>query len=209
MTVMLPLQMAHSMIGEVFHEWLGIAMLIMFALHHVLNFRFLAALPKGKYTPHRIFLSVIDLLLLADMLALMVSAVMISHHVFAFLPIAGGTELARLVHLSGTHWGFALMSMHIGLHFHMATGMVQKKLPKSSRISKLLSRAICAVVAVYGLYAFLGRQLLDYMLLKTQFVFFDFSEPITHFMLDYISMMVLFGAIGYYIGKVLRRKKIS
>lgn len=56
MTVMLPLLMAYSLIGEAFHEWIGMAMFVMFILHHEMNLRFIASLAKGKYTPNRIFL---------------------------------------------------------------------------------------------------------------------------------------------------------
>ena len=45
------------------------------------------------------------------------------------------------------------------------------------------------------------------MLLKTQFVFFNFDEPIVLFLLDYAAMMVLFAAIGYYLSKLLGRSK--
>lgn len=205
MTVMLPLLMAYSLIGEAFHEWIGMAMFVMFILHHEMNLRFIASLAKGKYTPNRIFLTAIDFLLLVDMLALMVSAVMLSRHVFAFLPITGGAELARTIHLFSSYWGFVLMSMHIGLHFHTMTGMVRKKISESNRVFKIISRVVCPTISAYGLYVFLSRKILDYMLLKTHFVFFDFSESILFFIFNYVSMMVLFGAIGYYVAKLLRR----
>ncbi len=205
MTVMLPLLMAYSLIGEVIHEWIGIAMFAMFILHHVLNRRFTFSLAKGKYTPNRIFMTAIDILLLVDMLALMISAVMISGHVFAFLPITGGAEFARSIHLMGSYWGFVLMSMHIGLHFHTVISMVRKKISKPNKTLKIIPKIVCAATSAYGLYVFLSRKILDYMLLKTHFVFFDFSESIIFFTFNYASMMVLFGAIGYYVAKLLRR----
>ena len=44
------------------------------------------------------------------------------------------------------------------------------------------------------------------MLLKTQFVFFDYSESVFQFMLDYAAIIVLFGVIGYYIAKLFRAR---
>ena len=41
--------------------------------------------------------------------------------------------------------------------------------------------------------------------LKIQFVFFDTSEPVIYFLLDYAAIMALFAAVGYYIFR-LRRK---
>ena len=54
MTVLLPLLMAYTLVGEAAHEWLGMAMLALFVLHHVLNFRWLKNLPHGCYSGFRI-----------------------------------------------------------------------------------------------------------------------------------------------------------
>ena len=37
MTLLLPLLMTYSLIGETAHEWLGTAMLLLFVAHHILN----------------------------------------------------------------------------------------------------------------------------------------------------------------------------
>lgn len=41
MTVLLLLLMAYTLVGEAAHEWLGMAMLVLFLLHHALNFKWL------------------------------------------------------------------------------------------------------------------------------------------------------------------------
>ena len=41
LTVLLPLLMAYTLVGEVAHEWLGLAMLLLFIAHHVLNIRWI------------------------------------------------------------------------------------------------------------------------------------------------------------------------
>lgn len=205
MTAMLPLLMAYNMIGDAAHEWIGIAMFAMFILHHVLNFRFAASFAKGKYTPSRVLLTVIDLLLFADMLALMISAVMLSRHVFGFLDIDGGFSVARTMHLLASYWGLVLMSVHIGFHFQGSISKIQKTIPNGQRNAfKIIFRVLCVGISAYGLYAFLSRKLIDYMLLKTQFVFFDYSEPVLRFMLDYVTIIVLFGTVGYYVAKLFR-----
>jgi len=39
--------------------------------------------------------------------------------------------------------------------------------------------------------------------LKTQFVFFDFGEPLFLFLIDYLAIMGLFVCLGHYISKCL------
>lgn len=56
-----------------------------------------------------------------------------------------------------------------------------------------------------ALYAFFKREIGSYMLLKDQFVFFDFYEPLIFFLLDYIAVMGLFVFIGHYLSEGIKR----
>ena len=51
MTVLMPLLMAYSLIGETFHEIIGTLIFILFIIHHVLNRKWSGALFKGRYNP--------------------------------------------------------------------------------------------------------------------------------------------------------------
>lgn len=126
MTVLLLCQMAYMLIGEAAHEWMGAAMFVLFLLHHVLNWRWYRNLVKGKYTALRILQTVVDFLVLLAMIGLMVSGIMLSREVFAFLPIRGGMGFARILHMLAAYWGFILMSVHLGLHWGMIMGMARK-----------------------------------------------------------------------------------
>lgn len=204
MTVLLPLLMAYSLIGEIAHEWIGTAMLVLFVAHHILNFRWFRSLFKGRYKPVRILNTMINSLLLVDILLQGISGIIMSRQVFSFLNIQQGQAMARVIHLLGAYWGFVLMSVHIGLHWSAMLGHIRK--PGSNpKWRKYAARILCAGVSAYGAYAIITRQLGEYLFLKTQFVFFDFAEPIWHFLLDYGAMMVLFAALGYYLSKLLAK----
>jgi len=209
MTVMLPILMAYSLIGETAHEWIGIAMFILFILHHALNYRWFTSAFHGKYPPVRIFSTVIDVLLLFDMLSLMISGVMMSRYVFAFLNINRGMGFARTLHLLGSYWGFFLMSLHLGTHFGMFIGVIKKALHVSGKAVHRTAflRSITAVVSAYGAYEFISRGIIDHMLLKNQFVYLDYSKPLSLFLIDYVSIMVLFAAAGYYANKIITKKR--
>ena len=125
MTVLLLLLMAKQLTGDVAHEWLGAGMFVLWIAHHALNFGWHRSLFRGKYMPVRAMQTVINLLLLADMLGTMVSAVILSRAVFAFLPISGGIALARPMHIFCSFWSFVLMALHLGLHWKMVLGMVR------------------------------------------------------------------------------------
>lgn len=74
-----------------------------------------------------------------------------------------------------------------------------------SRLRGILLRVAGVCVAVYGAYAFVGRGLPSYLFLQTQFVFFNFDEPLALFFVDYLAIMGLFVWIGHYLAKAARR----
>ena len=109
--------------------------------------------------------------------------------------------LARRLHILGAYWGFALLSLHLGLHWNMLMGMAKKRLglvkPSKGRAIVLFLAGL--TVAVYGLAVFLRRDLSSYMLLQNEFVFMDFAEPKLLYYLDYLAMMGLFVFIAHYL----------
>lgn len=206
MTILLLLLMARQLTGEAAHEWLGAGMFILWIVHHALNYKWYVRLFRGKYSLVRIVQLIVNILLLAAMLGTMVSAVILSREVFAFLPISGGTAVARPMHIACVFWSFVLMALHLGLHWNMILGMIRKAAgPVSARPARIALRTAGAAVAVYGLYAFIHNQLLSYMFLTTHFVFFDFERPAFLFFTEYIAMMEMFAFLAYYITKGLQR----
>lgn len=209
MIIMLPLLMAYSLIGEAAHEYLGIVMFLLFTGHHLLNAAWWKNLFKGRYTAVRILEVVVNLLLAVIMIVLPISGIMMSRYAFSFLDLNANTSYARTIHLLAAYWGFMLMSFHVGLHGKMFLNIARKAshISTASKYRTLVLRIAAGGVSAYGVYAFIHRQLADYMFLKMQFVFFDFKEPLFFFMTDYISIVLLFAFIGYYLLQLLQRGK--
>ena len=207
MTLTLLFLMGYQLWGETAHEWAGTGMFVLFLDHHLLNFGWYRNLFHGKYTVIRVLINAVDLALLAVMICLMASGITMSRHVFAFLPITGGMGTARLVHMAACYWGFVLMALHLGLHWGMMMARLRKLsgMTKSSRIHCVLFRILGIVIAGYGLYVFVTRDLAAYMFLRTQFVFLDYSESLLSFYIDYLAMMGLFIWIAHYLSAILQK----
>lgn len=129
MTLALLFLMGYQFWGDVAHEWAGAGMFLLFILHHILNRQWHQNLFRGRFTPSRILLLALDLLLLLAMLGLMVSGMMLSNHVVAFMDLHGGMSFARMLHMAASHWGFVLMALHLGLHWGMFVSLTGKALP--------------------------------------------------------------------------------
>ena len=220
MTVLLLCLMAYQITGEVLHEWFGAGMLLLFLAHHILNIRWYGNLFKGKYRPLRILQTIVNFSVLISMLCLGYSGIVLSRHVFAALPIDGPMAAARSIHMAASYWGFVLMSIHLGMHWGMVVGMFRKllkgrKLPGAAVWGLRLA---AAVIAGYGLFCFIQKDIVSYMFLKNQFAFFDFEQSAISVFAEYIAMMEFWIFVSFYlirgIGKISgkpskRRAKIS
>lgn len=197
---LLPFLMSYQLIGEATHEWLGIGMFLLLVFHHILNLHWYKHLFNGKYSWIRASVTLIDVLLCFIMVSLSVSGIIMSRHLFTVLPISGGSGWARTVHMVASYWGFAFMSLHLGMHWSMILSLINRTIWKNERAvwRTIGSKVAVMVLCCYGVYAFIKRQLGDYMLLKTEFVFFDFGEPLLFFLADYAAVIFLFACFGYY-----------
>ena len=206
MTLVLLLLMAYSLIGEAAHEWLGAGMLLLLILHHVLIFGWVKSLGKGRYTAVRVFQTALAALVFAAMLGSMLSGIEMSRYVFDFLPIEGGLSLARTVHLLCAYWGFIFMGLHLGIHWSMVMGVFRRmgKRP-ASKAQRIVLRLAAALIALYGIAAFIRNDIPSYLFLRTHFVFFDYERPLILFFADYLAVMGLFVFLGHAAGQGLRR----
>jgi len=209
MAVLLPLLMAYSLIGETFHEVTGTIIFVLFIIHHILNRRWYSAIFKGKYQMGRIFRTVLDVLLLVFMILQPVSGILLSKHLFTFLPVLPVTAQERSIHMMLAYWGYVLLCVHEGTHLTASFCRLAKRGKKAG----IMLYVILGGVSVYGCFAFLQRGFPGYMSGRTAFAFFDHGEPIVSFILDYLAVMVLFMMAGcliiYGLGKASTKKKAA
>ncbi len=204
MTVLLMLLMAFELIGRTAHEWIGVGMFMLFIIHHILNRNWSKNLFRGKYPPIRVLQTILAALVFLTMLGSFISAVLISRNVFAFLSLRHGAALGRIMHMLCAYWGFVFLSLHLGLHWSTILGMAGGLLRKPSRTRQIVLSILGACIALYGIYALIHRGIPNYLCLQTQFVFFDFNEPLFFFFLDYLAIMGLFVWIGHSLAKGVR-----
>ena len=180
------------------HQICGISLTVLWVVHIVLNRRWYGAVFKGKYQPYRLMQLVVNCGVLICAFLLMISGLLMAW----FIPadwVGGALGFARTIHLLASHWYYIFIAFHIGLHSAMIAGQM--------KIHGFVPRVICIIISLYGVYAFITRGLWKYMFGLQQFFFFDFERGYVLFALDYVAIIVLFGTLSYYIGKLLVRNK--
>ena len=66
-------------------------------------------------------------------------------------------------------------------------------------------RIIFGVIGAVGVYEFISLKFTDYMFGKVQFVFIDTNASALMTALQYLSVMVLFAYVGYFLQMLLKR----
>ena len=205
MSGVLLLLMAYSLVGEQAHEWLGIGIFVLFIMHHILNRKWTRSMARGRYPASRILQTLLVFCVCLTVLGSMVSGAILSRYALSFLPISGGRAFGRTLHMLSAYWGFVCMGLHLGFHWNTMLGMANRTGTKRSAIWGWMLRCLGVLIAAYGVYAFVKRDIGSYLLLRTHFVFFDFEEPLALFLLDYVAVMGLFVWIGHYGTKAVKR----
>lgn len=201
MAAVLPFLMTYELIGEATHEWLGITMLALMTAHHGLNRAWHKHLFSGSYSAQRTVMTALDVLLMVLLILQGISGIMMAKHTFGFLPHVGRRSLARTIHMTGAYWCFVLMCVHAGLHM----APMVRRLHKRPAWRGIL--AVWLAALLYGAYAFVKRQIPQYMFMQIQFAFFDYDEPLVFLLLDYLMVMLLFMSLGVGVQAALSKKR--
>ena len=185
------------------HEWLGITLFVLFITHNILNFRWYQSLFKGKYTAVRSVSTIINIALLIAVLCCMISSVLVSGEIFAFLDV-GGARIGRTLHLVSTAWAFVLMSLHLGLHLTSLanTFKTRGQFPRAVQI-------LAALLAVYGVYVFIDRALYEELFYLTEFKFFNTDQSSVLYFWETVAMSSVFMSLAHYGRKLLQMKSKS
>lgn len=204
MTVLLVALMGYPITGQLAHEWVGAGMLLLSIAHHMLNRHWFKTLGRGKYNGLRVLQTAVDVLLLADMLALMFSGIRLSRYVFTFLPGLGSAATARRLHMLASYWGLVLMGLHLGLHWGMMAALFRRGLGGKGT---LLLRCAGTAAGLYGAYAVWKHQIWLYLSLRSEFLLLDFEEPAALYVLDHFCIMALFVLLAHAAVSLVRKRQ--
>lgn len=211
MTALFLVLMAYHITGNWLHEWLGILLILLFIIHHILNWKWYSSLFKGRYTIFRSLMTAVNILLFFAMAGMAVSGILLSREVFGFLNLRGGM-FGRRLHMVSTAWGFCLMAVHIGLHMGMVMRMAKKILCKDRQSKKTVGyivRLFPVLISFYGIYSFITRGIVNRLFLLAEYAFFDFGEPALLFFTDYVSILILFATLSYYLMMIINQQKTA
>ena len=200
LAVVLVAVMATALVQEAPHEWLGVALFVLMVIHVVLNRRWLASVFRGRHDALRVLQIIVLVGLIACVVGQVASSLVLSKHVFGFLPALPGAGWARRVHMICSYWMFVFAFAHVGLHVRLPKGLASWQ--------TWVARIVCAIVACFGICSFVQLGLWSYLTGQVQFAFADSSIPLVLAGVRYASVAALVAIVFHFIreGIVVAKK---
>lgn len=153
--------MSHGTVRNLgWHAYAGMALFVLFIVHHILNGWFYKTAAKGKFNGQRILLCATAWLLMLLMILMTVSSVFATGAVFEW-SLLRFTQFWRSVHLMSTSWAFMVMSFHLALHVHSPLRKVDAK--AKAKTGKFFLYTMYFLVIAAGCFAFYKTQIYYYL----------------------------------------------
>ena len=190
--------LAYWWLGNVAHEVAGTAMFVLLVVHNVFNRRWYGTVARTR-EPRGLVNVGLTFLLLAGMLALLVTSVLISNILAGFLPSWGGFTV-RQIHTFAAYWVLVIVSIHLGLRWPMIMGVARSLLgiatPSPARTLAL--RALAAVIAIHGIWSSFALGIGTKLSMQVTLDWWNFEESVAGFFLHWLAIAGLFIALTYY-----------
>jgi hypothetical protein len=191
--------LSYRVAGDISHEWIGVSVFVLFVLHHIINRRWYRQIPKGKYDYRRILTFIVNFLLLITMLVVIITGLLHSRTVLAFLRLPGGM-IIRLIHTTAAYWSIILVAVHIGLHWGMIMNAFRKmlKIRGENRTRKIAMRSIALAFVSFGVWSSFDRDIFSKLFLGFSFDYWPEERPAILFSAANLSIMGVYIYVTYY-----------
>ena len=125
MTLVYLLQMAPYQMGQGYHEWAGLAFVVLFAAHHLLNAGWLQR-ARRRGDRRAAMTITLDVALTACVAGIALSGMLMSKQAIPQLTVASLAHVTRPLHACLTYLGLMLISLHVGMHMPVLRGYARR-----------------------------------------------------------------------------------
>lgn len=204
--ILMLLALAYWWHGNLFHEIVGTLMFLLLIGHNIINRWWYGTVLRTPPDRRRRILVIVNLALLAPMLVLLVTSVLISQSLFAFLPIQTSFTV-REVHTMAAYWALVMLAIHLGLHWPIVMNAVARTLGIVERnaLRTLALRLSAGAIAVYGLSSLAVMDIGSKLTNRYTMDMWDFQQAALLFLFNVGSIVVLLAVLTHYLLQLLMR----
>ncbi len=189
------------------HEIFGAALFLLVIGHNLFNRRWYGRIGKGKRDAVRIFNIATIICLAIAMLIMLVTSLLISRDLFAFMALDGGFAI-REIHMFAGYWLLLIIAVHLGTRWSVVmnivggmTGYAGPRWPVT-----LVSRILAAIIVLWGIRSSFEMAFGSKLLLTYSLDMWDFNEAAWGFFVNYASIIGLYAALSHYALMAVRHR---
>jgi hypothetical protein len=159
---------------------------------------------KGAYNLRRSVLITVNLLLALAMVTLIITGMLHSRTVLAFLHLPGGMML-RQIHTTAAYWSLPLIGVHLGLNWGVILNAFHKMTTTNgeSRAQKTSMRVLAFALAVFGVWSSFDRDMFSKLFRGFSFDYWPEERPAILFFAVNLSIMGVYVLLTNYVIKIL------
>lgn len=145
-------------LGMALHEIIGIAIGVVVLVHCGLNFKWIKAITSKLFSKdiklRTRIIYILDVALLIDILAIIISGLSISRVVCPWLRLSWLPNL-KGVHMFASYLILMIIGIHLGLHWKWVMNTFKKIFNiKESKVLTYIARVLAIIILVFGIYSF-------------------------------------------------------
>ncbi|CDM63105.1 MULTISPECIES: DUF4405 domain-containing protein [Rhizobium] len=192
MLALLLLSLAYWWLGNVPHEAFGTGLFTFLCWHIYMNRTWFNNLTRGKYDARRAVRVLLHFGLIVNMGVLLVTSVVISKSVFAWLPIPDSVYL-REIHWFAAYWVIIVTGIHVGLHWErLRTSLLNfLGVRQTNPVLRAVLLAMGAAFALQGTASFRTLGVSTKLTFNYSLDFWDFTASVTPFFGHWLAVFTL------------------
>ncbi|OBZ94582.1 hypothetical protein ADU59_15440 [Pararhizobium polonicum] len=197
--------LAYWWLDNLSHELFGTALFVLVIVHNVFNRRWYGSVSKGRRDATRVFnIATIAGLALA-MLVMLVTSILISRDLFAFMALEGGFAI-REIHMFAGYWVLLIIAVHLGTRWGIVMNACRGMFGIASQnlARTIVVRGAAVAIAIWGIRSCFEMAFGSKLMLTYSLDMWDFNESTLGFFVNYASIVGLCAGITHYALKLLR-----
>ncbi len=191
-------------LGNLSHEIAGTAFFLLLIAHNIFNRRWYGAISRQAREPRGLVNIIATAVLLASMVALLVTSVLISNALSGIFSAYGGFTV-RQIHTLAAYWAFVAVAVHLGLRWPMLMGFARNLcgIRGQSGLRTALLRILAVAVSLQGIRSSAELALGEKLTMQMSLDWWNFEESVVGFFLHCLAIVGLYATLTYYAMKLV------
>ncbi|MDR1288557.1 MAG: DUF4405 domain-containing protein [Treponema sp.] len=207
-TVLLLCALMYRATGDIALEWLGVAVCAVCIANNALNWKWYKNIFKGTYNLRRSVMTAVNLLLALAFALLLITGLLHSRTVLAFLHLPGGMML-RQIHTTAAYWCLPLIGVHLGLNWGVLLNAFRNmaKTNGENRTREIIMRVLAFSLVAFGVWSSFDRDMFSKLFRGFSFDYWPEERSAILFFAVNLSIMGVYVFVTYYALALLERGK--